>query len=45
MAGYPYGVRVVSYNETIEVASGQPYQGKIVVEVIDPDHNLISTDD
>ena len=35
MAGYPYGVRLVSF-DNYPIASGQSYSGKIVVEVIDP---------
>ena len=35
MAGYPFGVRLVSF-DNYPIASGQSYSGKIVVEVIDP---------
>lgn len=36
IAGIPYGIRVVDYTE-YPLASGQMYEGKITVEVIDAD--------
>eukprot|EP00347_Sterkiella_histriomuscorum_P014612 403360218 len=43
IAGYPYGVRVISY-DNYSLASGQDYTGTIQVQVIDPEYNIINTD-
>eukprot|EP00347_Sterkiella_histriomuscorum_P004896 403358673 len=43
IAGYPYGVRVISY-DNYSLASGQEYTGSIQVQVIDPEYNIINTD-
>lgn len=43
IAGYPYGVRVVSYDK-YPLASSQAYSGKIAVEVIDASFNRINID-
>eukprot|EP00347_Sterkiella_histriomuscorum_P018648 403344713 len=43
IAGYPYGVKVVNY-DNYSLASGQLYTGRIQVQVIDPEYNVINTD-
>ena len=43
VAGYPFGVKVVSYDND-GVASGQPYNGSIQVEVIDAGLQRITND-
>eukprot|EP00347_Sterkiella_histriomuscorum_P005452 403356564 len=43
IAGYPYGVRVITY-DNYSLASGQEYTGTIQVQVIDPEYNIINTD-
>jgi hypothetical protein len=43
VGGYPVGVRVVSYNK-LQLSSGQPYNGKIIVEVVDADNKRIVID-
>ncbi|CDW86055.1 UNKNOWN [Stylonychia lemnae] len=43
IAGYPYDVKVLSY-EKYPLASGQLYIGTILVAIIDADSNIIKTD-
>ena len=43
MAGYPFTINVTSYDKVI-LASGQPYTGKIKVELLDADFNIIKND-
>ncbi|CDW83870.1 UNKNOWN [Stylonychia lemnae] len=43
IAGYPFSIKIESY-DTYQLASGQSYNGKIVVSIIDVDQNRISND-
>ena len=43
LAGYPYGVKLISYDAFI-LASGLLYQGNISVEIVDVDGRRITTD-
>lgn len=43
ISGYPFGVRVLTYN-SVGVASGQTYNGTITVEVIDASQQRITND-
>eukprot|EP00347_Sterkiella_histriomuscorum_P011816 403370990 len=42
-SGYPYGVKIISY-ERNSIASGQQYTGEIVVALVDADQNIITND-